>query len=56
MFKKSASVSSAATMLAAALLKPKTVSAGHPRAKKGKPAEAAALPQPTEKPQTGAVC
>ena len=49
-------MSNLSQVLAAALLKPKTVSAGHPRAKKGKPAEAAALPQPTEKPQTGAVC
>ena len=43
-------------VLAAALLKPKTVSAGHPRTRKVKPAEAAALPQPAEKPQPGAVC
>ena len=43
-------------VLAAALLKPKTVSAGHPRTRKVKPAEAAALPQTAEKPQPGAVC
>ena len=43
-------------VLAAALLKPRTVSAGHPRTRKVKPAEAAALPQTAEKPQPGAVC
>ena len=40
----------------AASCKPKTVSAGHPRTRKVKPAEAAALPQTAEKPQPGAVC
>ena len=46
-------MSNLSQVLAAALLKPKTVSAGHPRTRKVKPAEAAALPQPAEKPQTG---
>ena len=49
-------MSNLSQVLAAALLKPKTVSAGHPRTRKVKPAEAAALPQTTEKPQPGAVC
>ena len=49
-------MSNLSQVLAAALLKPKTVSAGHPRTKKVKPAEAAALPQTAEKPQPGAVC
>ena len=49
-------MSNLSQVLAAALLKPKTVSAGHPRTRKVKPAEAAALPQPAEKPQPGAVC
>ena len=49
-------MSNLSQVLAAALLKPKTVSAGHPRTRKVKPAEAAALPQTAEKPQPGAVC
>ena len=49
-------MSNLSQVLAAALLKPKTVSAGHPRTRKVKPAETAALPQPAEKPQSGAVC
>ena len=49
-------MSNLSQVLAAALLKPKTVSAGHPRTRKVKPAEAAALPQTTEKPQPGTVC
>ena len=49
-------MSNLSQVLAAALLKPKAVSAGHPRTRKVKPAEAAALPQTTEKPQPGAVC
>ena len=49
-------MSNLSQVLAAALLKPKTVSAGHPRTRKEKPAEAAALPQTAEKPQPGAVC
>jgi len=49
-------MSNLSQVLAVALLKPKTVSAGHPRTRKVKPAEAAALPQTTEKPQPGAVC
>ena len=49
-------MSNLSQVLAAALLKPKTVSAGHSRTRKVKPAEAAALPQTAEKPQPGAVC
>ena len=49
-------MSNLSQVLAAALLKPKTVSAGHPRTRKVKPAEAAALPQTAEKPQPGTVC
>ena len=49
-------MSNLSQVLAAALLKPKAVSAGHPRTRKVKPAEAAALPQTTEKPQPGTVC
>ena len=49
-------MSNLSQVLAAALLRPKTVSAGHPRTRKVKPAEAAALPQTAEKPQPGAVC
>ena len=49
-------MSNLSQVLAAALLKPKAVSAGHPRTRKVKPAEAAALPQTAEKPQPGAVC
>ena len=49
-------MSNLSQVLAAALLKPKTVSAGHPRTRKVKPAESAALPQTAEKPQPGAVC
>ena len=49
-------MSNLSQVLAAALLKPKTVSAGHPRTRKVKPAETAALPQTAEKPQSGAVC
>ena len=49
-------MSNLSQVLAAALLKPKTVSAGHPRTRKVKSAEAAALPQTAEKPQPGAVC
>ena len=49
-------MSNLSQVLAAALLKPRTVSAGHPRTRKVKPAEAAALPQTAEKPQPGAVC
>ena len=49
-------MSNLSQVLAAALLKPKTVSAGPPRTRKVKPAESAALPQTAEKPQPGAVC
>ena len=49
-------MSNLSQVLAAALLKPKAVSAGHPRTRKVKPAEAAALPQTAEKPQPGTVC
>ena len=49
-------MSNLSQVLAAALLKPKAVSAGHPRTRKVKPAESAALPQTAEKPQPGTVC